>query len=132
MLEFPKNGKNEGVDLSFTDERFMWLLNDECDTNSCFSSNNSNSDNAALEPVPLKHFPMGNLLSENEIQLCTNLNIQPIHYNTLKALIIQENLLAPGKQQSSTSDTDTSETNIKEAITQYLSYSGWLPGVSVV
>ncbi|KAG5865089.1 hypothetical protein JTB14_028193 [Gonioctena quinquepunctata] len=132
MLEFPpKNGKNEGVDLSFTDERFMWLLNDECDTNSCFSSNNSNSDNRT-RTCTFETFPMGNLLSENEIQLCTNLNIQPIHYNTLKALIIQENLLAPGKQQSSTSDTDTSETNIKEAITQYLSYSGWLPGVSVV
>nr|XP_023020638.1 transcriptional adapter 2B [Leptinotarsa decemlineata] len=133
-LEFPqKNEKNERADKSFTEERFTWPPpSDGCDTSNCFSSNNSNSDSAPLEPVPLKHFPSGNLLSENEIQLCANLNIQPIHYNTLKALIIQENLLSPGKHRTSSSESDTPDTNIKEAITQYLSYSGWLPGVSVV
>ncbi|CAH1163641.1 unnamed protein product, partial [Phaedon cochleariae] len=133
MQEYPpKSGKREEADQSSTEKRSMLLLNEECDTNNYFSSNNSNSD-SAIEPVPLRHFPMGNLLSENEIQLCANLDIQPIHYITMKSLIIQENLLSPGRHKtSSSSDVDPQESNIKEAVTQYLSFSGWLPGVSVV
>ncbi|KAJ8926045.1 hypothetical protein NQ315_009900 [Exocentrus adspersus] len=132
MPEYPtKNGRNGETDQSFTEKRSTLLLDDEPDNSSFFSSNSSSSDNA-LQPVPLTKLPLGGLLSENEIQLCTNLNIQPVHYVTLKSVIIQENLTSIDKHRSSSAQSDSQDFNIKEAVTQYLKYSGWLPDVPVV
>ncbi|XP_018567590.1 transcriptional adapter 2B [Anoplophora glabripennis] len=132
MQEFPtKNGRSDETDQSFTERRSMLLLDEEPESNSYFSSNSSSSDNV-IQPVALNKLPLGNLLSENEIQLCTRLNIQPVHYVTLKSLIIQENLANTDKHQGSSSNSTSQDSTIREAVTQYLSYSGWLPGVSVV
>lgn len=83
-------------------------------------------------------------------QLCKSLNLQPVQYTTLKSLIIQvkssaklvfssdqvcllqENLLSPNRHRPVEIDMNSSEVSVKDVVTQYLSCSGWLPGVSVV
>ncbi|KAJ8935420.1 hypothetical protein NQ314_012840 [Rhamnusium bicolor] len=72
------------------------------------------SDNL-IQPVALSNLPLGNLLSQNEIQVC-----------------FLRNICCPDKSQITKIDADAQELNIKDAVTQYLSYSEWLPGVSLV
>lgn len=84
-------------------------------------------------------------------QLCANLNLLPLQYLTLKSLIIQVNgfdfekvasltfqffqehlLTSSGKSKQETLKSKANETGVRDAVTQYLAVSGWLPGVSVV
>lgn len=92
----------------------------------------NNSGGERVRVGNLKALPMGKQLSTGEIQLCSSLNLQPVTYATLKSLIIQDNLLSPGKYQSTiTTEADSSEANVKEEVIKFLTVSGWLPGVSV-
>ncbi|XP_060530100.1 transcriptional adapter 2B isoform X2 [Cylas formicarius] len=52
------------------------------------NSNCSSSQEAAVPAPDLAKLPMGSLLSRNEIQLCTDLNLVPMAYVTMKSLII--------------------------------------------
>ncbi|CAH1365284.1 hypothetical protein MTP99_001568 [Tenebrio molitor] len=130
VQEFPsKNGKNE-ENQSSLEKNFTWPPPEEQDNNSCSSYNISNLDN--IDPPSPNALPFGSLLSQHEIQLCKSLNLQPVQYTTLKSLIIQENLLSPNRHRPVEIDMNSSEVSVKDVVTQYLSCSGWLPGVSVV
>ncbi|CAH0550017.1 unnamed protein product [Brassicogethes aeneus] len=126
-----ENGNGES-DQNSTERRYTWHTEDACASSlSTHSSSSRKPDNVATPPTtmatprpPPNAQPAENLLSQNEIQFCTTLNIQPIHYNTLKSLIIQENLMNPLKHQID----ETKEATVKDAVTQYLSFCGWLPG----
>ncbi|EFA06279.1 transcriptional adapter 2B [Tribolium castaneum] len=114
-----KNGKSE-ENQNLSEKKFTWSE----------EQNNSNSDN--VRPPSPNALPLGSLLSQHEIQLCKTLNLQPVQYTTLKSLIIQENLLSPNRHRTVEIDKNSSEVSVKDVVTQYLSHSGWLPGVSVV
>ncbi|XP_050509666.1 transcriptional adapter 2B-like isoform X1 [Diabrotica virgifera virgifera] len=120
QLEFHQNGNSDEQDIP------MDIISGETETNGCSSS--SNVDLSPVDASTLRYHPMGNLLSENEINLCANLNIRPGHYTTLKLMIIQDNLVSPGKYRNLPAEGE--EGSVKEAITQYLSTSGWLPNMS--
>ncbi|KAJ8949263.1 hypothetical protein NQ318_022776 [Aromia moschata] len=140
-----KNGRNGETDLNFTEKRSMLLLDDEQDSNNYFCSNSSSSD-SVIQPVALNNLPLGNLLSENEIQVSLHKlkhSTRPLCYNEIAiiqvsltffsvALFInvlfdfKENLMPQDKHRSCSTDSDTQDSSIKEAVTQYLSYSGWL------
>ncbi|XP_056640082.1 transcriptional adapter 2B [Diorhabda sublineata] len=124
-----QNGKSGDQDTGSIEKKFTWAQNDACDTNSYSFNNNSNSVSSS-DVSTLQHCPMGNLLSENEIHLCASLNIRPIHYTTMKSLLIQDNLQSPGKYRNVSTDADSLEISTKDVITRYLTYSGWLPNVS--
>ncbi|CAH1101444.1 unnamed protein product, partial [Psylliodes chrysocephalus] len=126
----PQNGKSIEADTDSTERKPTWGQSDECDTNNFSSNNNSNLDNSPADPSSLRYCPMGNLLSENEIHLCASLKILPVHYSTLKSLIIQDNLMSPEKYRNISTDADSPDISTKEAVTKYLSYSGWLPNAS--
>jgi hypothetical protein len=143
-LGFRKNEENQ----SSLEKNFTWPPPEEQDNNSCSSYNISNLDN--IDPPSPNALPFGSLLSQHEIQLCKSLNLQPVQYTTLKSLIIQvkssaklvfssdqvcllqENLLSPNRHRPVEIDMNSSEVSVKDVVTQYLSCSGWLPGVSVV
>ncbi|CAH1187413.1 unnamed protein product [Phyllotreta striolata] len=120
-----QNGKSGAGDTDSIERKSTWGQNDECGTNSFSSSSSSSLDKVPSDPATLRYYPMGNLLSENEIHLCANLKILPVHYTTMKSLIIQDNLMFPEKYQNISQESETSA-DTKEAIVKYLSNSGWL------
>lgn len=123
-----KNGKSE-KELGSIDKRFMWLQENDSENNSYSSNSNSSTVDNVLQPS-LHSLPHGILLSQYEIQLCSSLNLEPVQYTTLKTLIIQDHLVS-NRTKPTDSESSSSDVSIREAVTQYLSMSGWLPGVVV-
>ncbi|KAF5308179.1 hypothetical protein FQR65_LT06359 [Abscondita terminalis] len=123
-----KNGKSE-VELSTIDKRSTWLQDAESEINSFNNSNFISQDNIAQPP--LNGLPNGGLLSQHEIQLCSSLNLEPVQYTTLKTLIIQDHLVSNNMAKPNDPESQSSDISIREAVTQYLGTSGWLPGVVV-
>ncbi|GLV43358.1 transcriptional Adaptor 2b [Carabus blaptoides fortunei] len=116
-----KSGENGNVS-NFIDQRCTFPEN---------VGNNSNWDDSTIVPSLIK-LPGSSMLSVNEFQLCTSLNLLPLQYITLKSLIIQEHLLSDNGKILLESNSKSTEMRLKDAVTEYLAVSGWLPGVSVV
>ncbi|XP_019881745.1 transcriptional adapter 2B [Aethina tumida] len=121
--ECPTENGNGEIESSSTEKKSTWHREDVPENNNTSLSQRPSAATSAVDP-PISTQPPETLLSKSEIQFCTDLEIQPVHYNTLKSLIIQESLVAPKKHVSE----ETKEFGIKEAVTQYLGFSGWLPG----
>ncbi|KAF2902888.1 hypothetical protein ILUMI_03300 [Ignelater luminosus] len=126
----PKDGKND-VDPNSIERKPMWLHDVESENSYCSnnSSNNSNHLDNLVQP-PVNTLPHGSLLSQNEIQLCSSLNLEPVQYTTMKTLIIQDYLLNNRTKPVET-ESNSGEVGVRDAVTQYLGMCGWLPGVIV-